>query len=166
MFLRRRKKTGDSGPEPEPVWQDGAGSLLLLAAAHETGLISAFQMALPTAAPTTRFGRMGHAVLRALLLTLRFLPVAGLRRTWDLRSYTGDTLALLTGRGWAYGYRHVEHFLAGSPVPVPPLASPMRWPAGRRSSGIPPPRNRPPLPTIILMGTASRSMPMIAFPVG
>jgi hypothetical protein len=69
-------------------------------------------MALPTAAPTTRFGRMGHAVLRALLLTLLFLPVVGLRRTWDLRSYTGDTLALLTGRGWAYGYRHVEHFLA------------------------------------------------------
>ena len=29
-----------------------------------------------------------------------------------LRSYTGDALALLTGRLWAYGYRHVERFLA------------------------------------------------------
>jgi hypothetical protein len=33
-----------------------------------------------------------------LLLTLLFLAIAGLRRTWDLRSYTGDTLALLSGR--------------------------------------------------------------------
>ncbi len=55
---------------------------------------------------------MGRATLRALLLTLLFLAVAGLRRTWDLRSYTGDALALLTGRLWAYGYRHVERFLA------------------------------------------------------
>ncbi|MDQ5854709.1 MAG: hypothetical protein M3380_22080, partial [Chloroflexota bacterium] len=35
-----------------------------------------------------------------------------MQRTWDLRSYTGDALALLTGRLWAYGYRHVERFLA------------------------------------------------------
>ncbi len=55
---------------------------------------------------------MGQTVLRALLLTLLFLPVAGMRRTWDLRSYSGDALALLTGRGWAYGYRHVERFLS------------------------------------------------------
>lgn len=99
--------------EPEPVWQDGAGSLLVLAAAHETGLITTVQTALPTAAPTTHLGRMGQATLRALLLTLLFLPVVGMRRTWDLRSDSGDALALLTGRGWAYGYRHVERFLAG-----------------------------------------------------
>ncbi len=36
----------------------------------------------------------------------------GLRRTWDLRSYTGRALALLTGRNLAYGYRHTERFLA------------------------------------------------------
>ncbi|NTU85432.1 MAG: hypothetical protein HGA45_39775 [Chloroflexales bacterium] len=70
------------------------------------------QEALPVAAPSTRFGRMAQRTLCALLLTLLFLPVAGLRRTWDLRSYSGDALALLTGRGWAYGYRHVERFLA------------------------------------------------------
>jgi hypothetical protein len=55
---------------------------------------------------------MGQATIRALLLTLLFLAVVGLRRTWDLRSYTGDSLALLSGRRWAYGYRHVERFLA------------------------------------------------------
>jgi hypothetical protein len=35
-----------------------------------------------------------------------------LRRTWDLRGYTGQALALLTGRHLAYGYRHIERFLA------------------------------------------------------
>ena len=55
---------------------------------------------------------MAQTTLCALLLTLLFLPVVGLRRTWDLRSYSGDALALLTGRGWAYGYRHVERFLS------------------------------------------------------
>jgi hypothetical protein len=43
---------------------------------------------------------------------LLFLTAVGLRRTWELRSYTGTTLALLTGRVWAYGYQHVERFLA------------------------------------------------------
>ncbi|WP_236600905.1 hypothetical protein [Ktedonobacter sp. SOSP1-85] len=35
-----------------------------------------------------------------------------MHRTWDLRSYTGDALALLTGRPRAYGYFHTERFLA------------------------------------------------------
>jgi hypothetical protein len=93
--------------------QEGAGSLLLLAAAHETGLLSALITALPCATPTTppRLARMLATTVRALLLTLLFLTVVGLKRTWDLRSYTGTTLALLTGRLWAYGYRHVERFL-------------------------------------------------------
>ncbi len=46
------------------------------------------------------------------MLTLLFLNAVGLRRTWDLRAYAGDGLALLTGRHRAYGYRHVERFLA------------------------------------------------------
>lgn len=70
------------------------------------------QEALPIALPTTRFGRLAQSSLHALLLTLLFLPVVGLRRTWDLRSYSGNALALLSGRGWAYGYRHVERFLS------------------------------------------------------
>jgi len=46
------------------------------------------------------------------VLTLLFLGAVGLHRTWDLRSYTGDGLALLTGRNRAYGYRYTEAFLS------------------------------------------------------
>ena len=98
--------------------QEGAGSLLLLAAAHETGLLSALTTALPCATPTMppRLARMLATTVRALLLTLLFLTAVGLKRTWDLRGYTGTTLALLSGRVWAYGYRHVERFLAAVAV--------------------------------------------------
>ncbi len=47
-----------------------------------------------------------------LLLTLLFLGAVGLHRTWDLRGYTADGLALLTGRKRAYGYRYTEAFLS------------------------------------------------------
>jgi hypothetical protein len=46
------------------------------------------------------------------LLTLLFLGTVGLQRTWDLRGYTADGLALLTGRTHAYGYRYTEAFLS------------------------------------------------------
>jgi hypothetical protein len=36
----------------------------------------------------------------------------GLHRTWELRSYIGGGLALLTGRSRAYGYRSAERFLS------------------------------------------------------
>jgi len=81
--------------------------LLLLAAAHETGLLEALERACPTTnVPCSASSRP------SLLLTLLFLNGVGLRRTWDLRGYTGEGLALLTGRGRAYGYRHVERFLS------------------------------------------------------
>ncbi len=56
-------------------------------------------------------------------MTLLFLEAVGLRRTWDLRGYTGQALALLTDRHRAYGYRHTERFLAelasvGADVPL------------------------------------------------
>ena len=38
--------------------------------------------------------------------------MVGLRRTRDLRHYTGDALALLTGRRQAYGFWWVERFLS------------------------------------------------------
>ena len=47
-----------------------------------------------------------------LLLTLLFLGAVGLSRTWDLRGYTADGLALLTGCTQAYGYRYTEAFLS------------------------------------------------------
>jgi hypothetical protein len=47
-----------------------------------------------------------------LVLTLLSLGVVGLRRTWDLRGYSGDALGLLTNRPRAYGYWHTERFLS------------------------------------------------------
>ena len=59
-----------------------------------------------------RFARLQPATLRSQLLTLLFLEAVELRRTWDLRGYTGQALAILTGRRLAYSYRHTERFLA------------------------------------------------------
>jgi hypothetical protein len=87
--------------------------LLLLAAAHETGLISALSQALPLDGHAPR--RLAHATLttcRQSLLTLLFLPAVGLRRTCDLSWYTGDALGLLTGRWRAYGFWQAERFLS------------------------------------------------------
>jgi hypothetical protein len=91
---------------------EGAGSLLLLAAAHETGLLAALTNALPAPQLPARLAHMRATTVRALLLTLLFLTAAGLRRTWDMRSYTGTMLALLSGRPWAYGYRYIERCVA------------------------------------------------------
>jgi hypothetical protein len=93
-------------------WRDGAGGLLLLAAAAATGLVAALLAALPSPAGRGRLARCAPPTRRRLLTTLLFLGAVGLRRPWDLRAYTGDGLALLTGRRRAYGYRHVERFLA------------------------------------------------------
>ncbi len=49
---------------------------------------------------------------RRLLLTLLFLGAVGIPLTWDLRGYTADGLALLTGRTRAYCYRYTEAFLS------------------------------------------------------
>ena len=87
--------------------REGAGGLLLAAAATETRLVTTLAPALPTGlSHTTPVSR------RQLLGTLLFLGAVGLRRLWDLRGYAGDALALLTGRRRAYGYRHAERFLA------------------------------------------------------
>lgn len=88
--------------------------MLLLAAAHETGLITYLGEALPPEQKEGRPPLMGssRAVRQRLLFTLLFLGAVGLHRTWDLRSYTADGLALLTGRKQAYGYRYTEAFLS------------------------------------------------------
>jgi hypothetical protein len=88
----------------------------LLGAAHQTGLLTELQTALSPSLLTADLAlRLAHsqpATLRCQLLTLLFLEAVGLRRTWDLRSYTGQALALLTECRLAYGYRHTERFLA------------------------------------------------------
>src|SRR5260221_7279012 len=100
--------------EPQPVWQEGIGSLLLLAAAHQTGLLARLSAAIQGVASSLLSNGLPRnlAVVERLVLTLLFLPVAGLARTWDLRTYTGTLLALLTGRGCAYSYAYVEQFLS------------------------------------------------------
>jgi len=99
----------------EQEWQEGAGALLLLAAANASDLLSQLERALPMKqqpatvrepVPQRRF----QPQLR-LLLTLLFLNAVGLQRPWDLRTYTGNELGLLTGRSQPYSYRHVERFL-------------------------------------------------------
>jgi hypothetical protein len=100
--------------ESQPVWQEGIGSLLLLAAAHQTGFLAVLGTTIQGVASAA--GRsllpLNLAVVERLALTLLFLPVAGLARTWDLRTYTGTMLALVTGRGCAYSYAYVEQFLS------------------------------------------------------
>ena len=90
--------------------------MLLLAAATETGLLTQLEQALPpssTPSEPPRLPLAGSASVRLrLLLTLLFLGAVGLSRTWDLRGYTADGLALLTGCTQAYGYRYTEAFLS------------------------------------------------------
>jgi hypothetical protein len=75
-------------------------------------LQTTLSLSLLTADPVLRLARSQLQTLRSQLLTLLFLQAVGLRRTWDLRGYTGQALALLTSRHRAYGYRHTERFLA------------------------------------------------------
>jgi hypothetical protein len=100
--------------EPQPVWQEGIGSLLLLAAAQQTGLLTTLVTTIQGVASSHLTSGLPRnlAVVERLVLTLLFLPVAGLARTWDLRTYTGTLLALVTGRGCAYSYAYVEQFLS------------------------------------------------------
>jgi hypothetical protein len=96
-----------------PGDHEQAGGLLLLVAATETGLLTHLEQALPTTSTSPCLPLAGSTVVRRrLLLTILFLGAVGLHRTWDLRSYTGNGLALLTGRKRAYGYRYTEAFLS------------------------------------------------------
>lgn len=90
-----------------------AGGLLLEASATETGLLTQLEQALPPARDPHRLPLAGcPAVRRRLVFTLLFLGVSGLQRTWDLRGYTAEGLALLTGRTRASSYRYTETFLS------------------------------------------------------
>lgn len=86
----------------------------MVAAAHETGLLPTLETALSSCAALTssRLAHLSSLSRRMLVLTLLFLGVAGLRRTWDLRGYSGDALGLLSGRKRAYGYFHTDRLLS------------------------------------------------------
>src|SRR5215469_6639658 len=85
-----------------------------LAAVQQTGLLKALAAAIMEAADPRIPGLSpaNSAIVARLVLTLLFLPVAGLARIWDLRSYTGTMLAVVTGRERAYSQRYTERFLA------------------------------------------------------
>jgi len=101
-----------TSPAKEAEWREGAGGLLLVAAANETGLLSQVEEVLSEQSQRSRGEAAPRCFTqRSLLLTLVFLPVVGLQRLWDLRSYTGQALGLLTGRARPYSYRHTERFL-------------------------------------------------------
>src|SRR5260370_146715 len=107
------KKNQGQSSAPERGWQDGAGGLLLVAAVHETGLLTHFESAIAPCLTQTSHPQFfpSSRSQRSLLLTLLFLNAVGLRRTRDLRGYTDEALGLLTGRRKAYGYWHTERFL-------------------------------------------------------
>ncbi len=89
--------------------------MLFLVAANATGLLSQLEVALPMKPQHPDIQRSGPQHLfqpqLRLLLTLLFLNAVGLQRPWDLRTYTGGELGVLTGRARPYSYRHVERFL-------------------------------------------------------
>lgn len=64
--------------------------------------------------PESPAGRKGNPprVRQQMTQTLLFMNLFGVRRTWDLRSYSGDGLALVSERKRAYGYIHTERFLS------------------------------------------------------
>jgi hypothetical protein len=92
--------------EAQPVWQEGIGGFLLLAAAHQTGLLEKLvTIIMEVADPLIPgLGSLNAAAVERLVRTLLFLPVAGLARPWDLRSYTGTMLARLSDRECCAGY--------------------------------------------------------------
>jgi len=72
---------------PIMEWQDGAGGLLRLSAAHETALLSQLEDVLPLKQPSSAVSQPSPQRLcylhRRLLLTLLFLPAVGLHRFWE-----------------------------------------------------------------------------------
>src|SRR5215471_4544276 len=87
-LLRRREK---NHLPAEVTVREGAGGLLLLAAANETGLLSELETAMSSCSPTQAASLLTSSprCRRQLVLTLLFLNLGGLRRTRDLRGYTG-----------------------------------------------------------------------------
>lgn len=88
------------------------GSLILLAAAQNTALLEALSKGLPVAqAADTRLAHQRESTKKQMLATVLFMPVAKIFRAWQLRSYTAEQLARLSGREKAYGYRTIERFV-------------------------------------------------------
>src|SRR2546430_16737283 len=78
----------------EPTVEEGAGGLLLLAAAHETGLLSDLETAIASCEPTTARSLLSSSprCLRQLMLTLLFFPLSGLPCTAAVSSHSRKRL--------------------------------------------------------------------------
>src|SRR5258708_14476459 len=88
--------------------------MLLVQAAQESGLLSTMETAVSACTPRDD-SRLAHLSARSrhmLVRTLLFLGAVGLDRTWDLRSYPGNGLGVLTGIPRAYVYFHTKRFLS------------------------------------------------------
>jgi hypothetical protein len=83
----------------------------LLAAAEETGLVKVLNAAVADS-PVPRLVKSQSSTREQLMLTLLFMNACQVARPWALRFYSGDGLALLSGRKRAYGYEHTERFLS------------------------------------------------------
>jgi transposase len=99
-------KTPPSAKKTEPTYGKArvagrGGGILLLAAVHETALLSQLEEVLPMKQPISHASQPARRHLfrpqQSLLLTLLFLPAVGLHRFWNVRSDTGRELTLLTG---------------------------------------------------------------------
>ena len=88
--------------------------MLLLAAAEASGLLTALAKIIPSSTPEmpARLSESQTGSRQQLLQTLLFMPAVQVYRSYDLRSYSGDGLALLSGRSRAFGYVHSERFLS------------------------------------------------------
>ena len=87
---------------------------MLLASAEVSGLLDVLPQIVPETSEDMRqrLADSGDLSRQQLLQTLLFMPVAAVFRPYDLRSYSGDGLSLLSGRTRAFGYVHTERFLS------------------------------------------------------
>jgi hypothetical protein len=78
----------------------------MLAAAEGSGLVKMLTDAASRGDGETTAARLADSrksTRQQLMLTLLFMNLVGVRRSWDLRGYSGDGLGLLSGRKRAYG---------------------------------------------------------------
>src|SRR5258708_9097465 len=93
---------------PIMEWQEGAGGLLLLAAANATALLSQLEDVLPMKQPSSAVShpspqRLCHPHRRPLL-TLLFLPAVGIHRFCAVSYYTALRLPSSSARARPYLY--------------------------------------------------------------
>lgn len=88
--------------------------MLLLAAAQASGLLTVLPQIIPSNTPamSERLAQSQTNSRQQLLQTLLFMPAVNVYRSYDLRSYSGDALGLLSERSRPFGYAHTERFLS------------------------------------------------------